>query len=98
MMKHVCPHCKRNIHAPLLSQYEESFRCPHCQQELMHDELDILIYAFVAIILFSTIAVVVLHLHVFIALSLALLLYHFIRPRFIESHFRLRSYPKPPTS
>ncbi|MGR5144494.1 hypothetical protein ACQKPX_22830 [Photobacterium sp. DNB23_23_1] len=89
-MSQHCPHCQQSISSPLLSRYEDFFACPHCHCALAHHEADIMLYALAFIITITTPLVVFGGVNSLIAMALSMLAYHFLRPKFFESRFRLR--------
>ncbi|AJR07847.1 hypothetical protein C9J03_21835 [Photobacterium gaetbulicola] len=89
-MSQHCPHCHQPISPPLLSRYEDFFTCPHCEHALVHHETDIVLYALAFILIVTVLLVLLAGINSFIAMASTMLLYHFLRPRWFEPHFRLR--------
>lgn len=73
-----------------MNQYHDYFFCQHCQGALSHHEMDILLYALVFLILCSGLLILLFGTSSLVALGLSMVGYHFIRPKFLESSFRLR--------
>lgn len=88
-MTYSCPCCRQSIAPPPLNHYDAFFTCSHCMSKLTHCEDDIVVMG-VGII--ATMATILLFLGVnqFAALTVALLIYHYVRPSWIEPFFRLR--------
>ena len=89
-MTQSCPYCQRAISAPTMNQYHDYFFCQHCQGALSHHEMDIMLYALIFLLLCSGLLNLVFGINSLVAMGLSMLAYHIIRPKFLESYFRLR--------
>lgn len=89
-MSQYCPCCQAAISAPSLNQYDDYFICPHCEGALSHHHMDILLYALGFIALCTVVLILLFGTNGLAALGLSLATYHLVRPKLLESSFRLQ--------